>query len=80
MYQMESYILLLTIIYPFGGLDIMIATRKGGISIENPGKPLNSEGDDFGILLIKQKDFLHLTELEEKVMMIFILLLIMILN
>ena len=39
----------------FGGLDIMIATRKGGeISIENPGKPLNSEGDDFGIYFFNQ--------------------------
>jgi len=39
----------------FGGLDIMIATRKGGkISIENPGKPLNSESDDFGIYFFNQ--------------------------
>ena len=39
----------------FVGLDIMIATRKGGkISIENPGKPLNSEGDDFGIYFFNQ--------------------------
>ena len=39
----------------FGGLDIMIATRKGGeISIVNPGKPLNSEGDDFGIYFFNQ--------------------------
>ena len=39
----------------FGGLDIMIATRKGGeISIKNPGKPLNSEGDDFGIYFFNQ--------------------------
>ena len=39
----------------FGGLDIMIATRKGGeIFIENPGKPLNSEGDDFGIYFFNQ--------------------------
>ena len=39
----------------FGGLDIMIATRTGGeISIENAGKPLNSEGDDFGIYFFNQ--------------------------
>lgn len=39
----------------FGGLDIIIATRKGGeISIANPGKPLNSEGDDFGIYFFNQ--------------------------
>lgn len=34
----------------FGGLDIFVAERKGGkIVIINPGKPLNSSGDDFGI-------------------------------
>lgn len=34
----------------FGGLDIFVASRKGGeITITNPGKPLNSRGDDFGI-------------------------------
>ncbi len=34
----------------FGGLDIFVATRKGGkITITNPGKPLNSRGDDFGV-------------------------------
>jgi len=39
----------------FGGLDILIATRKGGkITVENPGKPLNSEGDDFGIYFFSQ--------------------------
>jgi len=36
----------------FGGLDILVATRKAGkISVSNPGKPLNSRGDDFGINL-----------------------------
>jgi len=36
----------------FGGLDILVATRQGGkITISNPGKPLNSRGDDFGINL-----------------------------
>ena len=35
-----------------GGLDILVATRKAGkISVSNPGKPLNSRGDDFGINL-----------------------------
>jgi len=34
----------------FGGLDIFVATRRGGkITISNPGKPLNSRGDDFGV-------------------------------
>ena len=34
----------------FGGLDIFVASRKGGeITITNPGKPLNSRGDDFGV-------------------------------
>ena len=34
----------------FGGLDIFVATRRGGeITITNPGKPLNSRGDDFGV-------------------------------
>ncbi len=34
----------------FGGLDIFVATRRGGkITILNPGKPLNSRGDDFGV-------------------------------
>tara|TARA_B100000405_G_scaffold288498_1_gene237239 strand:- start:33 stop:1994 length:1962 start_codon:yes stop_codon:yes gene_type:complete len=34
----------------FGGLDIFVATRKAGkITITNPGKPLNSRGDDFGV-------------------------------
>ena len=34
----------------FGGLDIFVASRKAGkITITNPGKPLNSRGDDFGI-------------------------------
>ena len=34
----------------FGGLDIFVASRRGGkITIKNPGKPLNSSGDDFGV-------------------------------
>jgi len=34
----------------FGGLDIFVASRRGGkITIVNPGKPLNSRGDDFGV-------------------------------
>ncbi len=34
----------------FGGLDIFVASRRGGkITIKNPGKPLNSNGDDFGV-------------------------------
>ena len=34
----------------FGGLDIFVASRRGGkITITNPGKPLNSRGDDFGV-------------------------------
>ena len=34
----------------FGGLDIFEATRRAGeIQISNPGKPLNSTGDDFGV-------------------------------
>ena len=34
----------------FGGLDIFVASRRGGkITIQNPGKPLNSRGDDFGV-------------------------------
>ena len=34
----------------FGGLDIFVATRVAGeIKISNPGKPLNSTGDDFGV-------------------------------
>ena len=39
----------------FGGLDILIATRMAGkITLINPGKPLNSEGDDFGIYFFNQ--------------------------
>lgn len=38
----------------FGGLDIFVAKRKGGeVSIENLGKPVNSNSDDFGINLFK---------------------------
>ena len=34
----------------FGGLDIFVASRSGGkITIKNPGRPLNSRGDDFGV-------------------------------
>ena len=34
----------------FGGLDIFVASRKSGkVTISNPGKPLNSRGDDFGV-------------------------------
>ena len=34
----------------FGGLDIFVATRRvGKITISNPGKPINSRGDDFGV-------------------------------
>ena len=34
----------------FGGLDNFVASRRGGkITIKNPGKPLNSSGDDFGV-------------------------------
>ncbi len=34
----------------FGGLDIFVASRRGGkITIKNPGKPLNSSADDFGV-------------------------------
>ena len=34
----------------FGGLDIFVASRKAGkVTISNPGKPLNSRGDDFGV-------------------------------
>ncbi|MFT7031914.1 MAG: peptidoglycan-associated lipoprotein [Cyclobacteriaceae bacterium] len=38
-----------------GGLDILIAHReKGEITVENPGEPINSPKDDFGIHLFNE--------------------------
>ncbi|MEO1053211.1 MAG: OmpA family protein [Bacteroidota bacterium] len=38
----------------FGGLDIYVAQRRNGQTIiENLGKPVNSESDDFGMFLYK---------------------------
>lgn len=35
-----------------GGLDILVAKREGGeMVIENPGDPINSSSDDFGLFL-----------------------------
>ena len=65
----------------FGGLDIFVATRFGGeIKISNPGKPLNSTGDDFGVNPFNPtRGFLHQTDQEVKGTMIYTPLLIMIL-
>lgn len=38
----------------FGGLDLFVAKRKGGVTnVENLGKPINSSSDDFGLNLYK---------------------------
>jgi outer membrane protein OmpA-like peptidoglycan-associated protein len=38
----------------FGGLDLFVASRKGGqVSVQNLGKPVNTPSDDFGIFLFK---------------------------
>lgn len=38
----------------FGGLDIFVVKRANGkTSIENLGEPVNSNGDDFGIFLVR---------------------------
>lgn len=38
----------------FGGLDLFYAKRSSGkISVENLGKPINSNADDFGLYLFK---------------------------
>ena len=63
----------------FGGLDIFVATRVAGeIKISNPGKPLNSTGDDFGVNPFNPtRGFLHQTDQEVKGPMIYTPLLIM---
>ncbi|MFY0653131.1 MAG: PD40 domain-containing protein [Cyclobacteriaceae bacterium] len=38
-----------------GGLDILIAHReKGTLTVENPGEPINSRKDDFGLYLFNE--------------------------
>lgn len=37
-----------------GKLDVFVATRSGGVTrVENMGQPINSPGDDFGLIYVK---------------------------
>ncbi|UHG91461.1 OmpA family protein [Spirosoma oryzicola] len=39
-----------------GKLDVFVATRSGGVTrVENMGQPINSPGDDFGLIYIEPK-------------------------